>query len=416
MSIYDPLHDCKLIGASRAICGIKDSAVIVHARPGCHSGVLLLRMLSSKHDDAKIVCSGLRGKEMAFGGEGRVATAIKATWEYLKPPLIAVLNCSAPAIMGDDIEGVSASVKREVPAKILTLSTAGYEGPDWIGYEEALNELVRFMKPSSGSDGTVNLIGFKDDEPRALSDLFEMERMLNAQGVKINAVLTCCSFEELKKAPEASLNVVLGGDGLRCAQTMKEKFGIPYVSTPYPFGLDNTKKFLAEICENLGRKINHEFIHEEQKRVKEGIEKIYFHLQGIYDLPVAIIGESSRAFDLANFLNDELGFNVKILAVTSRNYLTPEREEGVYSNKLLVEPDKFEMDRKIKSSGIEIIFGSTMERELAYELDVPLVRFSFPVIDAVSISDSPYAGFKGVLSLVENVVNSIIARYEKVEV
>lgn len=415
MSSYDPLHDCKLVGASRAICGIKDSAVIVHARPGCHSGVLLLRMLSSKHDDAKIVCSGLRDKAMVFGGEERIATAIKATWEYLKPPLIAILNSSVPAMMGDDIGGIATSMKGEVPAEILTLSTAGYEGPDWIGYEEALNELVQFMKPS-GSDGKVNIIGFKDDEPRALSDLFEMERMLNAHGVEINVVLTCCSFEELKKAPGASLNVVLGGDGLRCAQTMKEKFGIPYVSTPYPFGLDNTKKFLAEICENLGRTINHEFIHEEQKRVKEGIEKIYFHLQGIYDLPVAIIGESSRAFDLANFLNDELGFNVKILTVTSRNYLTPKSEAGVYSNKLLVEPDKFEMDRKIKSSGIELIFGSTMERELAYELDVPLVRFSFPVIDEVSISDSPYAGFKGVLSLVEDVVNSVIARYEKVEV
>lgn len=416
MSSYDPLHDCKLVGASRAICGIKDSAVIVHARHGCHSGVLLLRMLSSKHDDAKIVCSGLRDKEMVFGGEERIATAIKATWEYLKPPLIAILNSSVPAMMGDDIGGIATSMKREVPAEILTLSTAGYEGPDWIGYEEALNELVRFMKPSSGTDGKVNIIGFKDDEPRALSDLLEMKRMLNAHGVEINAVLTCCSFEELKKAPGASLNVVLGGDGLRCAQTMEEKFGIPYVNTPYPFGLDNTKKFLAEICENLGRTINHEFIHEEQKRVKEGIEKIYFHLQGIYDLPVAIIGESSRAFDLANFLNDELGFNVKILAVTSRNYLTPKREAGVYSNKLLVEPDKFEMDKKIKSSGIELIFGSTMERELAYELDVPLVRFSFPVIDEVSISDSPYAGFKGVLSLVEDVVNSVIARYEKVEV
>lgn len=419
MRAYDPLHDCKLVGAVRAICGVRDSVVIVHARPGCHSGVLLLRTLSSKHNEAKIVFSGLRDKDMAFGGEGRVATAIKAAWEKLEPKLIAVLNCSAPAIMGDDVEGVAAVMKREVPAEILTLSAGGYEGPDWIGYEEALRELVRFMSPPSRKDKEkVNLIGFKDDEPGAAADLSEIKRMLKAHEIGINAVLSCCSFEELRRAPEASLNVVLGGDGLRCAEEMEEKFGLPYVITPYPFGFDNTMRFLEAICEKLGKKINEEFVREERKRVKEGIERIYFHLQGIYDLPVAVIGESSRAFDLAKFLREELGFDVKILVVSSRNHLTSEkeREEGMYFGELLVEPDKFEMDRKVKSSEIELIFGSTVERKLARELDVPLVRFSFPVVDEVSISDNPYAGFKGVLALVEKIVNSIITRYEKIEI
>lgn len=417
MNVYDPLHDCKLIGASRAVCGIRDSAVIVHSRPGCQSGAALLRALGSQQDDVKIICSGLKGKEMALGGGKRVAHAVKATCDTLNPALIAVFNCSAPAVMGDDVEGVLASIEKEVEAETFALSTAGYEGPDWMGYEEVLHALVRFMRPSAPKNGKVNLIGFKDDEPRAQADLREMERILDAQGIGINTVLTSCSFDELKRAPEASLNVVLGGDGLLCAKTMEEKFGIPRVVVPYPFGINNTLRFLERIGAGLGKKIDQDVIAAEREKIKKAIKRIYFHLQGLCGLPVAVVGEACRAFDFAQFVNDELGLDVKILVISSKNYLDREKEknDGPFYENLFIMPDKFEMDRKIESAGVEIIFGSTMERKLAHDIDAPLMRICFPVIDEVSISDSPYAGFRGVQNLVEMLINSVIRRYEKME-
>ena len=412
--VYDPTQDCKLVGAARALGGIKDAVTIVHARPGCHCGVLLLRALGSNQDDIRIVGSGFRAQDMVYGAEGRLATSIRLSYKNFNPGLIAVLNCSAPAIMGDDVEGVVHALKEEIPTEIFSLSTGGYEGPAWIGYEETLAELTRYMVPSEKENDKVNLIGFKQDDIRSSADLLEIERMLNSQGITVNTVLTNCSFDEIKDAPKASLNIVLGSDGLKSAKIMEEKFGIPYVLAPYPFGLNNSIECLESIAKSLNTEINQEFIAKEKEKIKGRIEKVFLFLEGIYDTSVAVVGDGGRAFDLAKFLSDELGFNVKVLAITSKNYLTLDRVEEDYFDTLLIEPDRFEMNEEIKTKGIEMIFGSSMEKKLAWELNVPLLRIFYPVIDEVSISDRPYAGFRGTPHLVEDIINSVTHNYAEI--
>lgn len=410
--VYDPTQDCKLVGAARALSGIKDVVTVVHARPGCYCGVLLLRALCANQNDVKIVSSGFRAQDMVYGAEGRLAASIRLSYEKFKPGLIAALNCSAPAIMGDDVEGVVHAMKEEIPAEVISLSTGGYEGPAWSGYEEALAELTRFMVPCETENDKVNLIGFKQDDVKSSADLLEIERMLNSQGITINAILTNSSFDEIKNAPKASLNIVLGGDGLESAKLMQEKFDIPYIITPYPFGLNNSIDFLESVAKGLNKGINQEFIAAERGKIKKGIENIFFFLQGIYGTSVAVIGDGARAFDLAKFLSDELCLNVKVLAITSRNHVSLDKaKDDDHFETLLIEPDRFEMNKIIKTEGVEMIFGSTMEKKLAWELNVPLFRIFFPVIDEVFISDIPYAGFRGTPHLIENTISSVIHNY-----
>jgi light-independent protochlorophyllide reductase B subunit len=412
--VYDPTQDCKLVGAVRALSGVTDAITIIHARPGCHCGILLLRALGSNQNDIRIVGTAFHAQDMIYGAERTLADSIRLSYENFEPALIAVLNCSAPTIMGDDIEGVILSLKKEIPAEILSLSTGGYEGPAWIGYEETLTELTRFMVERDKGENSVNLIGFKQDEIRAYSDLLEIERMLNCQGITVNSVLTNSRLEVIKKASKASLNIVLGGDGLESAKRMKEKFDLPYVITPYPFGLNNSIDFMELVTRALNKEINREFIAAEKEVIKERIEKVFLLLEGIYDTSVAVVGDGGRAFDLAKFLSNELGFNVKILAITSKNYLTQDRVKEDYFESLLIEPDRLEMNEAIKSGGVEMIFGSSMAKKLAFELGVPQVRMFFPVLDVVSISDSPYAGFKGTIQLTENIINAVICNYAEI--
>jgi nitrogenase molybdenum-iron protein beta chain len=413
--VYDPTQDCKLVGAARAIAGVKDAITIVHARPGCHCGVLLLRALGSNQNDIRIVSSGLRAQDMVYGAEGRLTEAIRESYIDFKPALIAVCNCSAPAIMGDDVEGVVHAMKEEIPAELAALSTGGYEGPAWMGYEETLAELTSFMGPCEKESDIVNLIGVKDDDVNAYADLLEIKRMLNSQGITINAILTCSGFDEIRNAPKASLNVVLGGDGLESAKIMQQKFDLPYVITPYPIGLNNSIEFLDIITRGLNKALNQEFIETERERIKERIENIFLFLQGIYDTSVAVIGDSARAFDLAKFLSYELCLNVKVLAITSKNHISlAKAKNDDYFETVLIEPDRFEMNEEIKTKGVGLIFGSTLEKKLAWELGAPLVRMFYPVIDEVTISDTPYAGFRGVPHIIEKIVNSVISNYVEV--
>jgi nitrogenase molybdenum-iron protein beta chain len=315
--------------------------------------------------------------------------------------------------MGDDVEGVVHALKEEIPAEVFSLSTGGYEGPAWMGYEETLAELTRFMGPCEKENGndSVNLIGFKEDDVNAYADLVEIKRMLNSQGIMVNTVLTNSSFEEIKNAPKAALNIVLGGDGLESAKLMQQKFDIPYVVVPYPFGLNNSIEFLEGVTKGLNKELNQEFIAKEKERIKERIEKIFLFLQGIYDTSVAVIGDSARAFDLAKFLSDELCFNVNVLAITSKNHISLEEAKiNGHCETVLIEPDRVEMNDEIKTKGVELIFGSTMEKRLAWELGAPLVRIFYPVMDEVTISDTPYAGFRGAP---QNKIGSLNVKWAK---
>jgi nitrogenase molybdenum-iron protein beta chain len=410
--IYDPPQDCKLVGAVRAIHGITDSITIIHARTGCHSGMLLLNAMGSNQNDVRLISSGLKSQDMVYGAEGRVSAAMQFSWDHFNPALIATLNCSAPVIMGDDIEGVASFLEDRIPAPLLTMETGGFEGPAWIGYEEALVKLTDYMIPVERLSGSnrINLIGIKSDDICVSADIKEIKRLLEDQGVQINTVLTCAGFEEIKNAPDASLNIVLGGDGLECAKVMRKRFGIPYITTSYPFGTKKTVEFLENVAEGISKEVDNELVSKEIELVRNGIERICLFLQGIYGMPVAVIGESGRAFDLATFLSDELGLNVKILVVSSKNYLTSDMiEDGNgHFEKLLIEPDRFEMEEAVKGAGVSAVFGSTFEKKMAYELNAPLIRISYPVLDQVSITDAPYAGFRGTLHLCETILNAII--------
>ncbi len=416
--IYDPLHDCKLVGALRAIHGIRDSITIVHGRTGCHCGALLLKTLGSDQNNVRVVGSGFRSSDEVYGAEGRLASAIQLYYEYFKPQLIAALNCSAPVIMGDDIHGVASLMKEKIPADLITMDTGGYEGPAWIGYEETLAKVTDYMIPHERPSGKINLIGIKTDDINAHGDVIEIKRMLKDQGIEINTILNDANFDEIKNAPKASLNVVLGGDGLACARIMRERFDIPYITVSFPFGIKKSIEFLESVANGLDREIDTELVDREVELVKDGIERVYMFLQGIYAMPVAVIGEAGRAFDLAEFLSDELGLNVKILAISSKNHLTSDiiEDGNDHFGRVMIEPDRFEMNDALKKAGVSAIFGSTFEKKVASDLKASLIRISYPVLDEVSITDMPYAGFKGTLHLCETIINSIITRtLEEVE-
>jgi nitrogenase molybdenum-iron protein beta chain len=59
---------------------------------------------------------------------------------------------------------------------------------------------------------------------------------------------------------------------------------------------------------------------------------------------------------------------------------------------------------------VSLIFGSSFEKRIASELSASLLRISYPVIDQISLSNLPYAGFFGIATISENIINSILNR------
>ncbi|RJS69676.1 nitrogenase [Methanophagales archaeon] len=413
----DPTQGCQLIGAFRAFHGIKDGYVVLHSPPDCHSGMLLLRTLCD-NADARIAFSGIHPRDFIYGAEHKALIALKKIDETFKPAFIALLDACAPAIVGDDLDAVEVKAREDagIKSKILFFTAAGFHKNMWMGYESALASLAKFMDNSSGKEDSVNLIGFKDDGFKSVADLTEIKRLLNGVGLNVNAVLTADEFKRIECAPKASLNIVLGGDGIKLARVMNKQFGIPYVVVDYPYGVSATERFLERICEGLEREVDESFISQERARVKEQIEKVQFYLHGFYGLSCAVIGDTAKGIALAKFLSAELGFDVKVLAITNKNFMLEENLKKIsgLAQEIMVEPDRFEMERCIANAGVQMLFGSTFDKRLANIARIPLVRFSYPTIDSVALTDTPYAGFRGVSTWLESIVNSLVSRYYEV--
>lgn len=64
---------------------------------------------------------------------------------------------------------------------------------------------------------------------------------------------------------------------------------------------------------------------------------------------------------------------------------------------------------RVRASETALLFGSSFEQEVAEQLEIPLFRYDFPVFDRVSLTDRPLIGAEGSLSLVEELLNEIMA-------
>jgi len=365
----------KFLGAFRAASGIRDALVLNHVPVGCHWGAGLLKSFSLQND-IRQACTAMHENEIVFGGESSLKKALLSAKSHHNSPIIIVLSGDVPSIIGDDCEAAVQSTGLGKEAVII--NAPGFKGSMRDGYEDALLSLSPLMNEKEQIKRSVNLIGVCPDDFKADADIKEIKRLLSNAEITVNSVISNCSYEEFTRAPAAELNLVLG-QGVGLAEHMKEVFGIPYLEMDYPYGLQGTMEFLEKICESL------DVAYSTEALDLEPYKKIYVHLNGLYGSSVSVIGDF-HARPLAQFLAGELGFDIEVLSS--------------------FEEDSFEKD--VMNSNTTMLFGSSFELGIAIEMEVPLIRFVYPVFDLVSISDAPFAGTCGTKFLTENIVNSAL--------
>jgi len=367
----------RFFGAFRACSGIKDAVVLNHVPVGCNWGTGMFKTISNQ-PDVRHACTVMHEKEIIFGGEVALKKALKRADRHYDAPLLIVISGDVPNIIGDDVSAVIDSVSLQ--KEVICVEAAGYKGFMRDGYEEALVQLSDRMKHVEQTKNSINLIGFCPDDFKASADIMEMKRLMSEVGVKLNCVISSCYWDEFVNAPRAEVNVVLG-QGEKLAMLMKKRFGLPYFKADYPYGLEGTKKLLDAICDRLGNG------HDTEINL-EPFERIYLYLHELYGTPISVIGDF-HAVSMACFLKGELGFEIEAL--------------------FNVEDDYHAFEDAVKSSNSMILFGSSFERRLAQELNIPLLRYVYPVFDQISIFDqAPYAGFRGAVFLTETILNAVM--------
>ena len=412
--LLDPITSDRFTGVVRAFHGISDGFVVLHCPSGCYAGMFYLKALSDQ-SDVRMAFSCMHARHLVHGADYLALEAVKRVYEKFKPCFIALIDSAGPAMLGDDLDSVVWRAEKEgVKCLVKYFCGAGFYSSMQSGYEDSLEALVEFMRREQIDERSLNIIGFHTDEPKWNQDLIEIRRMLTTVGLRINSVLTASKFEEIVQAPRASLNVVMGGEGLNAAKRMEEEFSTPYIVVQYPYGLNGSEEFLKTICAELNVKIENEIIEKERRKARGIVEKAVFYLQGIYGLACSVVGDSCKAPPLAAFLNSELGLAVDVLAIASKNnYCDKTLENITCADEVMIEPDRFNLLDRLERGDTQLLFGSTFEKGIAHEIDVPLIRCSYPEMDHISLTSAPFAGFNGTATWIEEIVNSLIEMYKE---
>lgn len=375
---------CRLFGAYRTAISIKNASVLIHSTIGCSWGTAAFHA-SSKTKDIRQCSSVLYEKDIVYGGRASIIKALKNMESLYDCPVVFVLTGCVAEIMEDDIDGILREAALQKP--VLPVKAAGFKGDMMSGALDSLMLIInRMYKPKRKIKNSVNIMGIFSDDYRSDADI-KAVKCLMGDGIYLNSVIPYDTYETILNAPEAQLNIVFRGFE-PAGEYMEKKFGIPFVVVDYPYGIENSRNFIHKVYNTLGLEVKNNIFFKEND-VLQKLEMVYDYIRKLYGMPVAISGDSARAGALKKFLESELGLEVE-----------------AYRDNFSQAEQNFE--DQVEASNAVMVLGSSYERGLADRLNIPVLRFAYPVFDSVSIGKVSYVGFDGVPELIQDVINLIM--------
>lgn len=273
---------CEMAGSANFFLSLSRCAVLVHGPQWCSSIAAAEMAGIEKKYEKQFYCSEVRQQNLVFGAADELTEALHEIADEQHPALIALLTSCAMSLIGDDMEGICRAAG--ITAPVVSLDSGGLRGQFMTGYERGL---VRFLetlplKEEEKEERTVNIIGWSTAYPLWEGNLREIRRLLSLVGIRVNVVLgeDGLTLEKAAKLKKASLNLVLYSElGEKAAQWLKENENMDYAILPVPYGLGETRKWLAKAAALLGMAPDFSEIDRETGRRQEQIDLAVIRLK-----------------------------------------------------------------------------------------------------------------------------------------
>ena len=248
---------CCYAGCKGVVLGpIIDVVHIVHGPIGCAFYAWgTRRNLGRVQPDTKnflqyCFSTDIQEDDIVFGGEVKLKKAIREAYELFHPKAIAIFSTCPVGLIGDDVHAVAREMKAELGINVFGFSCEGYKGVSQsAGHHIANNGL---FKNVVGQDDTpidakfsMNILG----EYNIGGDAWEIDRVLSAMGVKLNATFSGdVTYPEIARCHNVDLNVVMCHRSINyMAEMMETKYGIPWIKVNF-IGADSAAKSIRKIA------------------------------------------------------------------------------------------------------------------------------------------------------------------------
>ncbi len=228
-----PIYTADVSGVCSALYEL-GGMTVMHDPSGCNSTYNTHDEIRWYDQDSLIFLSGLTDIDAIMGNDEKFLRDIEDVAEELKPKFIALASSPIPFMNGTDFPGLARALTAETGIPAFSVPTSGMH--DYVyGAGLALSEIARhFTGAAEKRKRKLNLLGVTplDFGPQPMVDA--MKRRLEKYGWEILSTWAMGdTLEELGRAGEAEVNLVVSSVGIPAANVLREKFGTPFlVGTP----------------------------------------------------------------------------------------------------------------------------------------------------------------------------------------
>lgn len=381
------------------LTSIEDCYVIEFGPAGTtHFAVEGVMELNAEHR-MNVYTTHLSEVDITFGRYDKLAGAVREIDAAHRPGYIFVMASSVSALIGVDIESICLELQDGVEARLIPAPYGGYDGDYNLGVERALLALAQYvMKDCRPRERIYNLVGCNIDACHFESDRTEIETMMEKVfGLKRNACLTAyTSIEEIEKAPQAQFNLVIRAEGIKTAEFMKQKWGIPYVYGR-PYGLSGTLSWLYGVAEEFGLAPDMDYLTGQAEEIRKYLGQYKRMLRRASCRDAVIYGDFDTAWGISGLL-EELGLSVRSVFV--KHAPTGEKPE---EERVVFKPPEDRLKDSV-SGEYYAAFGDDTLRQLCggkrfFQIANPdMDRYRFYPL-------TPLVGFHGALYLLQELMN-----------
>ena len=223
--------------------------VVIHDPSGCNSTY-------NTHDeprwyemDSLVFISGLSQMDAIMGNDDKFIHDIVRAAKELQPRFIALVRTPIPLMTGTDFEGISRVIEKQTGIPVFYFPTSGmhtYVKGAGMAMETIAKELVpaggesvKERKNKQENPLKINILGATPLDFSINSTLDSIKEFLSQHFEIISIFAMGSSIEDIQRAGEADVNLVISSVGVLAAKVLEERFHTPYVIGTPIIGFEN---------------------------------------------------------------------------------------------------------------------------------------------------------------------------------
>lgn len=404
---------CALAGAAGFFAGIQDALIAVNGPMWCYFYAMRTLEQECPMIAQRMISTQLDNDAIVFGAEEYIRETLAP---HLDPPpaLLAVENSCAAGLIGDDVRSIARGMGFP---RVAAFDSGGLGGMFAAGYRKAAHACMEEIasRRAARTPGRVNLLGLTPAYLRAGNDLCELMRLLELSGYTIGApVGGGCTAAELETLGTAELNIVVHAElGAELAAYLEQTTDVPYVAPLPPYGVEGTRRWLAEINDALPAP-HIDAALAEAERVQR---HIFFRINAAKSMwgdlwyeRAVIAAPPSAALGIAHALRGEWADMGHLAVLTEDFGGLAERYAADIADETAA-PESAAGRAAIAALREGIFLGSGSETAgLPPEDAVARFHIAQPAPDAVLLTDAPLMGLRGAAYAQEYLWNDHIRR------